>query len=819
MKLCDKRYNFEMPPPTLLRKGFLIPPKNASASLTEKMNNTVPIEYILDFLNDMTPSQRGGEPRKKAKHFGEKVIVLKSSTGSGKSTALPANLFKRFGTRVGKNFVITQPRVLTAIDIATGIPNNEPSIILDVNIGYSTGNFKRLPREKGIIFCTVGTVTQQLTAMTAEEFMKRNAFIMIDEVHDRSLEVDTCLFLLKKLLMENYSNKECPIVILMSATFDETTFMRYFEVPSDHYIQVEGQTYHKEVHFPMYNITDTMKYASLMAQKLHLEGTKEIRENNVFRDILVFVHTNAVVHELAMGVHRFNSRILNGTVESIKEMDERLASMLVSGGSEKMYALPVELTSASFSRGGLDYQNLFAEISNVWLPLWKDEKQAGTDSKPDQWVKAVRRIIFATNIAETGVTIETLKYCIDTGYVKSVEFNPELDCSLLLDKNVTQGMAVQRKGRVGRKAPGDWYPVFTESTLGKLQENQFPNIIVEDVSNVILSIILQESKSVVVPAKKGSAGWKRFRLNDPTLYCLEQKESLRFDSLDFIEFPSADSLNYACQKLFALGYIDFNYQITPFGFYANQIRFMSLEAKRMVFSGFIYNVSILDLITIAVIVEVGKKPIKPGKKWKMPSFIPDQEYYFENVIRDTFIEFLCVVESFREQTAIVVRDVYKQMTKSSTSSKPIKFDCKKRLIAWCEKHQISMEGMLAVMEKRDEYINGFVEVGIDIFHGHGISILEHFRNNLQEGLDYVKAIKKCIRDGYGMRLLKWNPISQTYQAVQRKINVSLTIRNAIYVICNSFTVMRSHKGFFEVMAGDFYSVMDNFAEIDETLYT
>jgi len=817
-----------MPLPTLLRKGFLIPPDYASAVEKTEMADTVPIQYIMNFLSDKTPSRRGTEPRQKAKSFGDKVIVLKSSTGSGKSTALPASLFLTFGERTGKNFVITQPRVLTAIDIATKIPDDYPTIKLDVNIGYSTGSFKRLPKEKGVIFCTVGTVTQQLTSMTAEEFMKRYSYVIIDEVHDRSLETDTCLFLLKKLLKDNFADKECPMVILMSATFNEKIFIDFFEVPRQNFIQVEGQTFHKEVHFPAYSVTDGIKYASILARKIHLENFKDIVENRSVRDILIFVHVNNIVHEIAQEMHQFNSKLYRGEVPSVHELDQALQHLKVQeksggGGNLKNYILPVELTSATFKLGGLDYQNLFADMNAVWVPVWKNEKEIG-EKKPDTWVRPTRRIIVCTNVAETGVTIDTLKYCIDTGYVMSVEFNPEIDCSLMLEKNVTQGMAVQRKGRVGRKAPGDWYPVFTEETMGKFQENQFPNIIVEDVSNVLLSIILRESQAQVVPAKKKDRSWYKHALNDPTKYILQQNASLKFEGMDFIELPSADSINYAIHKLFGLGFIDAQLQVTPFGYYSNQIRFLTLEAKRMIFSGFTHRVNILQLITIATLVEVSPRLLKSGKKLVVPPILlgPDQSYYFNNGIQDTFIESLCIFELFQEEVAASVRQLYKAMLHAH--GKPVKYDCESRIKAWCAKHELDYEGWLLVVQKRDEYISLFLEVGINIFYSQGETMVQLLRRGFAESLEYIKRIKSCIRDGYGMRLLQWNAHVQGYQSVLRKTTV--TVKSPIiskqnppqFLVCNDFLVVRSMKGFYEIKAGDFVSVLDNFVDVDETLY-
>ena len=133
--------------PTLLRKGFIVPPKGTSKSDKNKIDNTVSIDYVLNFIGDRIPVKRGGKIKRAPKRYGDKVLVLKSDTGSGKSTVLPAKLYTTFYEQTRKDIVITQPRVLTAMEIPSAIVPYNPELEMDKNIGYSTGSFKRLPKE------------------------------------------------------------------------------------------------------------------------------------------------------------------------------------------------------------------------------------------------------------------------------------------------------------------------------------------------------------------------------------------------------------------------------------------------------------------------------------------------------------------------------------------------------------------------------------------------------------------------------------------------------------------------------------------------
>ena len=156
--------------PTLLREGFIVP--NAKFSKREKtrIKDMKSIDYIMEFIGNRTARVGGTAQKIPPKTPGDKVIVLKSDTGSGKSTVLAPYLYETFQERARKSIAITQPRVFTAIDIATGLPGFYPFLELDKNLGYSTGAYKRLPADAGLIFMTIGTLLQHIQSYEPERF-------------------------------------------------------------------------------------------------------------------------------------------------------------------------------------------------------------------------------------------------------------------------------------------------------------------------------------------------------------------------------------------------------------------------------------------------------------------------------------------------------------------------------------------------------------------------------------------------------------------------------------------------------------------------
>jgi HrpA-like RNA helicase len=628
-------------------------------------------------------------PKKPPKKYSDKVLLLKSSTGSGKSTTIPTALYTNFIEQTRKNISITQPRILTCVDIPSSIIQFS-DLEFDKNIGYNTGKFQRLPKEKGIIFCTTEIIVQQyMMSETPEEFMSKNFAILVDEVHTRDLGTDRLLFLMKKLLIDHYDDPECPFLILMSATFDEKVFIDYFEIPRENYMIIDGFAYPKTDFYPKYDIVDYNQYAIKKALQIHIENIADIagKENSPYRDIIIFVPTAAIGQKMVLEFLKYNCTILNQEYDNLitwkeKELDSEVDSLHIKnnnpqvGGDEnviddnptkmsksaRFFILPILLSKATFEASGVFYQNLFSPIELISLPIWKLKAGQAVDitAKPDKFVVPSRRIIISTNISETGITIDSLRYCLDIGMEYSVSFCPDFNAPLMMQKGCTQGMIIQRKGRVGRKSPGFWFPCFTEATFNKMQKDQFAEIILSDPIDNLLNIIINETETKIVEyesktitsneEKRNALGlFQRNTISDTRWWKLENKKKLNIASMDFIEMPSGPSLQYAIEKLHALGMINDEYNITIFGYYANLIRFIPIEAKRMIFEGFACGASIIDLITATAFIQTGKRPIF-DKKYKMPNVLgkPNFDFIYKVLIGDELIGCMLLWNEFND---------------------------------------------------------------------------------------------------------------------------------------------------------------------------
>jgi len=787
--------------PTLLKKGNIVSPKNITKHEKDQLDNTIPIDYIMNFISYRIPQRKHFIPKIESNKIGDKVLILKSATGSGKSTTIAPELYLRFFERSHKNIICTQPRVLTAIDLPRTILDitEYSSFQLEKNIGFQTGEFKRLPLEKGVIFSTIGILMNQLIIMTNEQFMKKYAFIIIDEVHDRDIYIDTTLFLLKRFLLENYKIPECPFVILMSATFDPYLFIDYFNCPESNFIEVLGSTYPIETVYPKYDVQDYISYTVDKALELHIKNTGDY--DSSIRDILIFIKGMPDGSEIIKKLETFN----------IEQLDKNQDNFIV----------PILLTSETYRKGEKEYINIFSKIEQIKIYV-KNKK-----------IIPKRRIIVATNVAETGVTIETLKYCIDTGWVLSIEFNPELGCNAILSKNVTKSMALQRKGRVGRKSPGIWFPCYTEKIFNELPEDQPSSILTNDITSVLLSILTREVDLQLIDEpnfdspknlenRKNGTLFQIHSISDQKWYKLINEKKLNISALDFLESPSASTLIYSLERLYGLGFIGHDYTITLFGYLGNKFQKISIELIRMILAGYVYGANILDLITIAVCLD--SKLLDKDYKNRNPLNLRDEELIFYNnvIFADSFIDKLFLWYEFTKELDTMNTIIIQKTKKISIN----------HMDKWCESNNINYFNMMKIINLRDEIITNMIDIGLNpYYNGLGLkrgtyNLVNILHQNLEDGIEEIKKIKMCILDGFRFNLVVWNDIIKGYELAYKRLPIIVTSSlvkpfeenqkhpQQVIVSDIELSTRRSDSNIYKLMAKKSVSILDGFIDVD-----
>lgn len=768
-----------MGPPTLFRKGSLRPPSSLDPSISKDiveneqkaLDDFQPIFYIIDHLKNKTKNYKTIEDR---------VLILKSGTGSGKSTAFPVETYKTFKDIPGigdKTMICLQPSTLTATQIPMDT-SKEPAykdvLKFGQNIGYQIGELQKKPR-KGILYATVGILYQQMLVMTDEELMKKYSFVMVDECHARSVDLDMLLLLLKKFLIRNWENPECFMVICMSATFDVFSYQKYFTFSDSanppSIIIVEGQTYPVQTTFLEYDTESYIEECVNQIVKQH--GILDTAEMNQFSDFLVFASGVSQINKIKKGVE---SKITDGSI------------------------LVIPMDSARNKENGIEKYYLNADIKK--LKNFKGEKYK-------------RKLIISTNLAETGLTIDTLLAVFDLMFVNAGENIPIFNANMALnDKPIPLSSSRQRKGRAGRKAPGLYFPMCCEKTYNMLMENRHPDIYTQDFTMHLLKIIVAAHN---------------------------KNEKFNIDDLDLLSKPSADSYYNSVDNLVKLNFIYTDLTPTKMGITAIKIRYMSIEDLRMVFAGYEENVSILELITIAAFLTVDgwnntksyenemrkkKKDKDKGKgkdkdkdsidkefrKKESEKLLPvqifdlniskepiyteggyksdsdsgfdsdsgsdsDSDYEIPDFVEGNFEHTYegGVEHSHYDNDAKNLAKINKILLGSDFIETIFIFEAFKKNIAnadiahWCFKNGLDYKNILEVIKMRDEFIEGFVTAGLPLNNTD-----EKISNSLEtKNLNYIQRMKKCIKAGYKNHSATWDHGLNSYVDDNKKIKIRI----------------------------------------------
>lgn len=670
--------------PTLLEKGNILYPTGH--------NDELPIDFIMNFFKLRV---RGlGGVTKKSISMSDKIMILLASTGAGKSTTIPPELYIRFQDTVHcKNKIVgcTQPTRLNAVEIPQDVVKIPlySELKLGETIGYQTGSISHKV-SKGVLYMTIETIVEQIKSMEVEDFMKRYSFIIIDEAHHRDLPTDVAMSMLKKLIKDNLHKENCPFLIIMSATLNTEHFAKFFE--TDSIIHISGKPYSIESVFPKSDIQQMIPAIIHKVSEIHKSDSTLNKSTDPVRDILVFVPGLAEIDEVIKGL------------SSIKTLK----------------AIP--LYRENFIRGTSEFWDIFESCEKMIK------------------LGFTQRVIVSTSVAETGVTIPTIKYVIDSGWMRTSEYIKGINC--LLTKPASQSSVIQRKGRCGRKGPGIWYPLYTEKTFNEMQKESYPDIVRGDPTTALLDI---------------------FTANES----LKKDIETTLESLEFLDNPSSESMHYAMEQLYVLGAVNTK-NISKLGVIMSKCR-MKLPHIRMILSGYLYKVYIPDLVIIAMGLLNKSTIIEDGKLYTL-----NNEILFKStkvpsvVIADEFIELLFLWNIFQSQLPIE--------------------NAKK----WCSKNGLSYSGIMDWISSVDEMLCKLNEMGFNIKEN--LSLLDSKTD--PEFVESISNIKRCILEGFKLHVATWNGedyISNRYKYKIKSWSPLLKIGNTPTYIIYDDTIMMYNK--------------------------
>nr|WP_317198803.1 ATP-dependent RNA helicase HrpA [uncultured Psychrobacter sp.] len=417
--------------------------KSRSQQAVQARIESIPEDLPAKLNLDLPVSQRADDLVQAI--IDNQVIIVAGETGSGKTTQLP-KLAMLAGRGITGQIGHTQPRRLAARSVSNRIAEE-----LDEKLG-DTVSFKIRFNEKGTAQSVVKLMTDGilLAELGHDRFLSKYDTIIIDEAHERSLNIDFIMGYLKKLLPKRPDLK----VIITSATLDTQRFSEYFSRYDNKLkrqvdapiFNVEGRSFPVEVRYRP--LTDEPVTSSD-------DDSYDDFEENLPRAVVAAVEE--CFHDAHSKGHADQADILifAATEAEIRELQD----VLERHGPKHTEVLPL------FAR------QTYEEQQRIFQPSGRG-----------------RRIVIATNVAETALTVPGIRYVIDLGFARISRYSYRSRVQRLPIEAISQAAANQRKGRCGRVAPGVCIRLYSEEDFSGRPEFTEPEILRTNLASVILQM-------------------------------------------------------------------------------------------------------------------------------------------------------------------------------------------------------------------------------------------------------------------------------------------------------------------------------------------
>ncbi len=447
-----------------------------------------------------------------------RVVIVCGDTGSGKSTQLP-KMCLQLGRGVAGLIGHTQPRRIAARTIADRIAD-ELDTPLGKQVGYQVRFEEKLEPGAYIKVMTDGIL---LAEVPHDRSLLRYDTLIIDEAHERSLNVDFLLGYLKTLLPRRPDLK----IIITSATIDPERFSRYFnQAPV---IEVSGRLH------PVQTVYRPLPLESEDDQAVDLIGRIVQTVGEICRGELKYEERSGPVAQWPSGqVQEEDATSRGANSESNSKLSSHLATwpldhLTTSNARDVLVFLPGEREIRETAEALVGALGQRIEVLPLYARLAAAQQQRIFKPSPGN----KRRVILATNVAETSLTVPNIGFVIDTGLARQSRYNPRTKVQRLPIEPIAQASADQRKGRCGRVAPGVCVRLYDEADFFSRPAFTQPEILRTNLARVILQM-------------------KQLGLGEPEQFA-------------FLEAPSFRMIQDGYQTLIELGALDAKNELSVIG--------------------------------------------------------------------------------------------------------------------------------------------------------------------------------------------------------------------------------------------------------------
>ncbi|KAF5734543.1 hypothetical protein HS088_TW15G00035 [Tripterygium wilfordii] len=419
------------------------------------------------------------------------VVVISGETGCGKTTQLPQFILEseiEAARGAACSIICTQPRRISAMSVSERVAA-ERGEQLGESVGYKVRLEGMKSRDTRLLFCTTGMLLRRLLV---DRNLRGVTHVIIDEIHERGMNEDFLLIVLKDLLPRRPELK----LILMSATLNAELFSSYFGgAPTIH---IPGFTYPVREHF-LENILETTGYGLNSYNQIDDYGQEKVwkmqKQAQAFRkrnsqiasaveDALEYADFKGYSPRTRESLSCWNPdsigfNLIEHVLCHIVKNERPGAVLVFMTGWDDINALKEQLRA----------HPLLGDPSRVVLlachgSMASSEQRLIFD-KPEE---GVRKIVLATNMAETSITINDVVFVVDCGKAKETSYDALNNTPCLLPSWISKAAARQRRGRAGRVQPGECYHLYPRCVHDAFADYQMPELLRTPLQSLCLQI-------------------------------------------------------------------------------------------------------------------------------------------------------------------------------------------------------------------------------------------------------------------------------------------------------------------------------------------
>ncbi|XP_024023595.1 DExH-box ATP-dependent RNA helicase DExH3 isoform X1 [Morus notabilis] len=419
------------------------------------------------------------------------VVVVSGETGCGKTTQLPQYILEseiEAARGASCNIICTQPRRISAIAVSERVAA-ERGEALGESVGYKVRLEGMKGRDTRLLFCTTGILLRRLLV---DRTLRGVTHVIVDEIHERGMNEDFLLIVLKELLPRRPELR----LILMSATLNAELFSSYFGgAPTIH---IPGFTYPVRAQF-LENILEMTGYRLTPYNQIDDYGQEKVWK----------------MQKQAQSLRKRKSQIVSSVEDALETADLREYSPRIRDSlscwnpdsigfnliehvlchivrNERPGAVLVFMTGwddINSLKDQLQSHPLLGDPSGVLLLACHGSmpisEQKLIFDKPEE---GVRKIVLATNMAETSITINDVVFVVDCGKAKETSYDALNNTPCLLPSWISKAAARQRRGRAGRVQPGECYHLYPRCVFDAFSDYQLPELLRTPLQSLCLQI-------------------------------------------------------------------------------------------------------------------------------------------------------------------------------------------------------------------------------------------------------------------------------------------------------------------------------------------